>query len=257
MELFLIAITAMFASFLTFFSGFGLGTLLMPVAALFFPVDIAIGITALVHLANNFFKLGIVGLKANRSVVLRFGIPAMIAAFAGAMVLDVLSHMDPVLQYDLAGRQYLLMPVKLVVGFLIILFVLLEFFPAFRSLAFGEKLLPAGGLLSGFFGGLSGNQGALRSMFLLKAGLDSSQYIATGVVIAVLVDLSRLSVYGWSITRPGVFDDWLLLAVASLFAFAGALVGRAMLDKVTISQIRILVSVLLSIVGCGLLLGVL
>jgi len=257
MELLLIAATAMFASFLTFFSGFGLGTLLMPVAALFFPVDIAIGITALVHLANNFFKLGIVGLKANGRVVLRFGIPAMIAAFAGALVLDALSHMEPILQYAIGARQFQLMPVKLVVGFLIILFVLLEFLPAFKKLAFPESLLPAGGMLSGFFGGLSGNQGALRSMFLLKAGLDSSQYIATGVVIAVLVDLSRISVYGWSITRPGVFDDWVLLVAASLSAFAGALVGRTMLDKVTISHIRILVSVLLSLVGCGLLMGVL
>jgi uncharacterized membrane protein YfcA len=256
-ELLLIAATAMFASFLTFFSGFGLGTLLMPVAALFFPVDVAIGVTALVHLANNVFKLGIVGLRAKRAVVLRFGIPAMVAAFAGALVLDSLSHMGPLMQYELGSRQFQLMPVKMVVGALIILFVLLELIPAFKNLAFPEKLLPAGGLLSGFFGGLSGNQGALRSMFLLKAGLDSSQYIATGVVIAVLVDLSRLSVYGWSIMQPGVFDDWMLLVVASLSAFAGALVGRTLLDKVTILHIRILVSGLLGLVGCGLLMGVL
>jgi len=38
-------------------SGFGLGTLLLPVFALFFPLPVAIAATALVHLANNFFKL--------------------------------------------------------------------------------------------------------------------------------------------------------------------------------------------------------
>ena len=257
MDMLLIAATALLASCLTFFSGFGLGTLLMPVIALFFPVDIAIGITALVHLANNLFKLGIVGLRANWSVVLRFGVPALCAAFGGALVLDALSHMQPLLEYGIAGRQFQLMPVKLVVGLLIILFVLLELSPRRKNLAFNRKWLPAGGVVSGFFGGLSGNQGALRSMFLLKAGLDSSQYIATGVVIAVLVDLSRLSVYGWSITQPGVFDDWRLLLVATLSAFAGALAGRLLLQKVTIQHIRQLVSVLLAMVGCGLILGVL
>lgn len=257
MEMLIIAITALFASFLTFFSGFGLGTLLMPVTALFFPVEIAIGITALVHLANNVFKLALVGLKANWQVVLRFGLPAVLAAFAGAVVLDTLSHMAPLLEYELGARHFQLLPVKLVVGLLIILFVVLEYLPRFKSVAFRTSLLPVGGIFSGFFGGLSGNQGALRSMFLLKAGLDSSQYIATGVVIAVLVDVSRLTVYGWSITRPGVFEDWSLLAVASLSAFAGALAGRTMLAKVTIAQIRVAVSLLLTIVGCGLLIGVL
>ena len=257
MDMLLIAATALLASCLTFFSGFGLGTLLMPVIALFFPVDIAIGITALVHLANNLFKLGIVGLRANGPVVLRFGVPALCAAFGGAFVLDALSHMQPLLEYAIAGRQFQLMPVKLVVGLLIILFVLLELSPRCKNLAFNRKWLPVGGVVSGFFGGLSGNQGALRSMFLLKAGLDSSQYIATGVVIAVLVDLSRLSVYGWSITQPGVFDDWRLLLVATLSAFAGALAGRLLLQKVTIQHIRQLVSVLLAMVGCGLILGVL
>lgn len=48
--------------------------------------------------------------------------------------------------------------------------------------------------MSGFFGGLSGNQGAFRSAFLIKAGLSKDAYIATGVVAAVIVDLTRLGI---------------------------------------------------------------
>ncbi|MEZ4804275.1 MAG: hypothetical protein R2852_01970 [Bacteroidia bacterium] len=55
--------------------------------------------------------------------------------------------------------------------------------------------MPIGGLISGFFGGLSGNQGALRSMFLLKSGLNKEAYIATGILIAFAVDITRLSVF--------------------------------------------------------------
>ena len=53
MEIVIISIVALFASLLTFFSGFGLGTILMPVFAIFFPVEIAIALTGIVHLLNN------------------------------------------------------------------------------------------------------------------------------------------------------------------------------------------------------------
>src|SRR5918995_1196011 len=78
---------AFLASGLTFFSGFGLGTLLLPAFALFFPVDRAIALTAVVHFLNNLFKLGLVGQQADRRVGLRFGLPAVVASFVGAGVL--------------------------------------------------------------------------------------------------------------------------------------------------------------------------
>ena len=45
--------TALIVAALTLFSGFGLGTLLMPAFALFFPVTVAVAATAVVHLANK------------------------------------------------------------------------------------------------------------------------------------------------------------------------------------------------------------
>jgi uncharacterized membrane protein YfcA len=80
----LVALVATGVSGLTLYSGFGLGTLLMPVFALFFPVEVAVAATAVVHGANNIFKLTVVGRQADRQLVLRFGIPAIIAAFVGA-----------------------------------------------------------------------------------------------------------------------------------------------------------------------------
>ncbi len=51
----IICIVAFLTSILTFFSGFGLGTILMPVFALFFPVEVAIALTSVVHFSNNLF----------------------------------------------------------------------------------------------------------------------------------------------------------------------------------------------------------
>jgi uncharacterized membrane protein YfcA len=55
MEYVIICLTAFGASLLTFFSGFGLGTILTPVMIIFFPAQEAIALTGIVHLLNNIF----------------------------------------------------------------------------------------------------------------------------------------------------------------------------------------------------------
>ena len=55
----------------------------MPAFALFLPVAVAVAATAIVHGANNVFKVALIGRHARRDIVLQFGIPAVIAALAG------------------------------------------------------------------------------------------------------------------------------------------------------------------------------
>ena len=76
MQTLLICITAFLAAGLTLFSGFGLGTLLMPVLACFFPLEEAIAITAIAHFLNNILKLMLLGRYADKHVVSKFGAPA-------------------------------------------------------------------------------------------------------------------------------------------------------------------------------------
>jgi uncharacterized protein len=87
MEIIIIALAAFAISILTFFSGFGLGTILTPVFAIFFPIDLAIALTGVVHFCNNLFKIVLVGRKTDKAVLIRFGIPAILASFAGAWLL--------------------------------------------------------------------------------------------------------------------------------------------------------------------------
>ena len=224
MELFWVSLAALLASCLTFFSGFGLGTLLMPVVALFLPVEVAIAVTAIVHLANNLFKLALVGKKADCSVVWRFGAPAVLAALLGAWLLNMLSGLPTLFEYQWLGRAFAVSVVKFIIGVLILAFVWLELSPRFAKMSFDARYLPLGGALSGFFGGLSGHQGAFRSMFLIKSGLDSQRFIATGVVLAVLVDVARMLVYGWSFSANTANVQWTMVLSASFSAFVGVLV---------------------------------
>lgn len=74
MEIVIIWLAAFFTAILTFFSGFGLGTILAPVFAIFFPIDIAIALTGVVHFSNNLFKIALIGRNTDKAVLLRFGI---------------------------------------------------------------------------------------------------------------------------------------------------------------------------------------
>jgi len=132
---------------------------------------VAVASAAVVHLANNIFKVFLVGRKADWGVVVRFAVPAVIAAFLGAALLNVFAHVPPLATYQLGGRAHTVAAIKLLIGIIIVGFALFELLPKTANLSFDRRYLPLGGVLSGFFGGLSGNQGALRAAFLIKAGL--------------------------------------------------------------------------------------
>ena len=257
MEIIIISLAAFLTAILTFFSGFGLGTILTPVFMVFFPVDLAIALTGLVHFFNNLFKLGLVGGHANKEVLIRFGIPAVLAAILGSWLMMNMSGWEPLLSYQAFGRVFEIYPIKLTVSVLLIFFAAMDLLPYFKHLQFGKEKLPIGGVLSGFFGGLSGNQGALRSAFLIKAGLSKESFIGTAVVISTFVDLTRLSVYARGLTYSDFVTNWLLIAVATLSAITGAFLGNKLLKKVTLQALQTVVAVLLILLSLALGLGLL
>lgn len=251
---------ALLASLLTFYSGFGLGTVLLPAFAVFYPAPLAVAATAIVHLANNIAKFSLTARYARRDILFRFGVPAVIAGFLGAWLLTQLGGLEPLVTYRLWGATHNIEPVKLVIGLLMIDFAVIEFLPYFQNLKIPGKWMPVGGALSGFFGGLSGHQGALRAAFLSRSGLDGRQFIGTSVAIAVAVDLVRLSIYlpnqasdFESLLAHGE-GDLLLLAITA--ALIGTLIGKSQLKKITIGAIRVVVAVLLFALGALLAAGI-
>lgn len=256
MEIIIISIVAFLTAILTFFSGFGLGTLLTPVFMLFFPIDIAIGLCGLVHFANNLFKFFLVGKHANKEVLLKFGIPAIFAAMIGSWLLLQISDLEPLFSYSLFGKHLDVFPVKFIIAILLVFFALLDLIPFLSKLEFGKDKLPLGGILSGFFGGLSGHQGALRSAFLIKAGLSKENFIATGILVSMFIDFTRLSVYASKISTYTLYENKVLLISATLCAITGAYLGNRLLKKVTLKFLQVFVAVLLLLVAIALGMGI-
>lgn len=258
MKYVLVCAVALAVSGLTLFSGFGLGTLLMPVFAVFFPIEVAIAATAVVHLANNLFKLGLLVRQADWGIVARFAIPGAVMSAVGATLLTYLIDLPVLATYTLGGRAFEVTTVKAVIGVLIAIFALFELVPALEArMRFRREHLMLGGALSGFFGGLSGHQGALRSAVLIRCGLEKEAFIATGVVCAVVVDCFRLTAYGvtfFSRHFESVIDaggGW-LVGAATLAAFIGAFAGKHLMQKVTLLTVQRIVGVMLILLAIGL-----
>lgn len=247
----------LFSAALTFVSGFGLGTILLPAFVIFFPIHIAVAMTAIVHLTNNIFKFGLMHGHVDWEILKRFGIPAIVAAALGAFVLAILSHRTDVLWvWHLGNRECTVTPVKLAIGCIVIGFAFFEVLPMTKTWRMKAKWLPLGGVLSGFFGGLSGHQGALRSVFLLRAGMSKEAFIATGIAVAVLVDFGRLFIYGAEFDWRILATQWPLILAATLSAIVGTLVGRRILHKVTMPLVEKLVFLLLLLIGLSLVFGI-
>jgi len=251
----LISVAALLAALLTFFTGFGLGTLLLPAFALFFPVAVAIGITAVVHLANNVFKLALVARHVCWPTVFWFGFPAALAALAGARLLVLVSALPPICSYAIGAHQLSVVPIKLLVATLMASFAFIELSDLSRHICLDSKYMAAGGLVSGFFGGLSGHQGAFRSIFLLKAGFSKEAFVATSSAVALLIDLSRLTVYVPQLLQAEIAQRAGLLAAATSAALAGSVLGSQLMRKVTFRFIEIAASLLLLLVAFALASG--
>lgn len=243
---------ALGASLLTLVSGFGLGTLLLPAFALVFPLDVAVAATAVVHLANNVWKGGLLWPDAHWPTVAKFGTAAAVFAIPGAWLLLRL-EVGPLWTYEALGRSREVTPIGLVLGLLILVFSLFELVPWLRQVQVGPKWLVPGGAASGFFGGLSGHQGALRSVFLTKVDLGAKGFVATASFCAIMVDVTRLVVYAgqwqeWTV-KINETGGWGLIAGAVAMAFLGAVGGKLVVGKVTFGQVRLVVGILLALTG--------
>lgn len=256
MDLLIIGIFALLGSLLTFFSGFGLGTILTPIFIIFFPIDVAITLTAIVHFLNNLFKFGMTYRSIDWQVAIKFSIPAVVFAFFGAWTLSHLTDSIILYEYSWANKVYQISLIKVIVAILMLVFVIIEIHPVLSKMSFDKNKIYFGGILSGYFGGLIGMQGALRTMFLMKSNLSKESFIATGVMIACFIDISRLSKYFSHLSVSFLKTNSLVLAIAVLAAFLGAYIGSRFIQKVTFVTIQRVVSTLLIVLAVLLALGV-
>ena len=212
--------------------GFGIGSLLTPLLALRLPADVAIAAVALPHLSGSAFRGWRLRASVDRSLFVRFGILSAAGGLIGALAFARLAP-------AMLGR---------VLGVLLLL-------TATAGLAgWAERWKPRGvlvwalGGLSGFFGGVAGNQGGLRAAGLSSFGLAPIAFVATSTLIGVVVDLVRTPVYLHG-HGAALVDSWRLVALCIAGVLAGTLLGERLLIGLSRERFRTLVSIAVGLLG--------
>ena len=223
-----------FAAALSVPAGFGLATMITPIVFLWLEPHEAVAVVGIVHGSHNAWKLKVLRDSVDYDAVRRYGWAMVVGALIGA-ALNTAVEADPLL---------------LIVGIALVMLPLLSISERWTNYRLPEAEDRIGGFGSGFFGGLTGHQGALRAMFLQKRLPDKSEYAATAAVLALVVDVTRVPVYvaleGWQILDAG----WLILGLV-LAAVLGVQLGKRWLKKWKSDTIRN--GILLAIVASGVL----
>jgi uncharacterized membrane protein YfcA len=232
------AFVAFVAATLTLMTGFGLGTILTPIFLIFYDVKIAILIVAVVHLLNNLLKLSLFSRYVSSDILKRFGVLTLIGAFMGAFLQG---KMDSSIVKVLLGVALIFLGLKEASGF-------------GEKVQIPQKIDFIGGFLSGLLGGFVGNQGAIRSAYLLNYNISKEVFVATAATIASVVDITRIPIYIFN-NRDALATNELLLFITVVSAFVGTFAGKKFLKKITLDAFKLYVSAMVIIIGVLLTTG--
>jgi uncharacterized membrane protein YfcA len=236
MEYSVFLLSAYGAAVVATIAGFGSSTVLIPVAMFFMDLKSAVFLVACFHLFSNVFKIRLFFKEIDFRIFWIFGIPSIIFAFLGAQSIAML----PVAT------------LKKAVAVFLILFIASSFFKPALKVGSRPGNAVIGGSLSGFLAGLIGMGGAIRSMFLLTFNLPKEVYVATGAMIAFVIDLTRIPTYLWT----GIVHDqtyYYLLPLMVAVAYLGVKTGKALLGKLDQEAFRRVVLAALFVISLKLL----
>jgi len=230
------ALAAVAAGAIAAVSGFGIGSLLTPILLLSFTARDAVALVSLPHAVASAVRVGRLWPDVHWPTFRQFGVASALGGLAGAL-----------LQARLGGTA-----LTIVLGVLLLL-------AGSGELARRRLPLPRtplwrliGGVSSGFFGGLVGNQGGLRSAALLGFGLAPRELVATATASAVIVDVARLPVYVYT-AGPVLASHVPLIVATSAGVVAGTFVGVPVLRRVPENRYRQVVGLLLVVLGAALI----
>lgn len=213
-------------------TGFGTSTIMVPVLSLFLPLPQTLLFVGVIHWFGDIWKMVFFKKGFNVKLILLFGVPGIIFSFFAAKL--PLELPEELLQRSL--------------GLFLILYVLFLFVRPSWKIRPSNVSAAVGGSLSGFFSGIFGVGGAIRSTFLTTFNLEKSVFLFTSGVIGLLIDSSRLTQYMLS---KIALDQSLVIAliVCIPVSFMGAYVAKRFVDKIPQKTFRLVIAVALFLVG--------
>jgi uncharacterized protein len=217
-------------------AGFGIGSLLTPLLALHAGTKTAVAAVSIPHLIGTAIRFWHLRDRVNRVLLWRFGVMSAAGGLGGA-VLNARAT-SPAL--------------TIVFGSLLVFAGAAQLTGHAQRWRLRGSVAWIAGALSGFFGGLVGNQGGIRSAALLGFELPKEQFVATATAIALLVDGARMPVYV-VVRRAQVAAVWPLVLLATAGVVIGTLAGSMIFFRVPERQFRRVVGAAILLLGMATL----
>jgi uncharacterized membrane protein YfcA len=218
-------------------TGFGIGSVLTPLLAVRVGTQLAVAAVSIPHFLATALRFWRLRAHVDRRVLVSFGIPSALGGLAGALL------------HSVAGSRIL----SIVFGAILIFVGVSELTGLSRRMRFGRTTAWIAGALSGFLGGLVGNQGGIRSGALLGFDIHKTAFVGTATAVGLIVDLARMPAY-FMTQGAGIARIWILVAVATAGAVIGTLVGEHLLRGIPERLFRRIVATLLLALGAYMLL---
>lgn len=236
MQVLSLCLLALVASGIGTATGFGTSTVMIPVLSLFVPMPVALLFVGVIHLFGDIWKVLLFKRGLDWKLILGFGLSGIAASYLGASLsLDVQS-----------------LPLKRILGGFLICYVLYLFLKSSWVLPKNTVTAISGGTLSGLFAGFFGVGGAVRGAFLSAFNLPKAVYIFTSGLIALFIDITRVSRYLTGGVR--LQDNLPIALILSIpISFAGAYLAKRFLDRLPQKFFRTFIGVFLGLVGFKLL----
>jgi uncharacterized membrane protein YfcA len=218
-------------------SGFGIGSLLTPLLVLSVPMPTApaVAVLAVPHALATAIRFARLRGDVHGPTFREFGVASAVGGLAGALLQSQLS--SPILTVVLSA--------------LLVMAGTTELLRRRVPLPQTSAWRLAGGVLSGAFGGLVGNQGGIRAAALLGFQLRPRQLVATATASALLVDAARVPIYFVS-AGDVIARSVPLLLVMSAGVTLGTFLGVPILGRIREAAYRRLVGGLLIVLGVSL-----
>jgi len=231
-----VAIVAFIAGAIASVAGFGIGSILTPLLALSVGVKLAVAAVSIAHVIGTALRFWTLRHRVDRHVLKTFGLMSAAGGLLGALLHNVAT--SPALRIVFAA---------------ILIFAGAMGVTGWSDrLRFGRVAASIAGGLSGFLGGLIGNQGGIRAAAMLAFDVPKEAFVGTATAIALIVDGVRMPVYAIN-EGPALLGIWPLIATATAGVVVGTLLGRAILGRIPEKPFRRIVAALILILGIAML----
>lgn len=230
----LVAFAAFVAGAIASVAGFGIGSILTPLLATQLGMKVAVAAVSIPHVAATALRFWMLRRDVDRHILISFGITSAIGGLAGAIA------------HTFFGGRALTITLAVLLLFTGITGLFGIQFRFRGGSAYGA------GALSGFLGGLVGNQGGIRTGAMLGFDVSKEAFVATSTAVGLIVDGARMPVYVWS-EGSKLRGLVILITIAVAGVLAGTLAGRAILGRIPEPIFKKVVSTLVLLLGVSLL----